>query len=59
MNIRNLFKPNIGKMKAERDVNGLIDALKYKKDWKIRKGKLEHEPYSNLLKNYGFLILIP
>jgi len=28
-------KPNIGKMKAKGDVEGLIKALRYKKDWVV------------------------
>jgi HEAT repeat protein len=36
VDIRNIFKPNIRKMKANRDVDGLTGALRYEKDWKIR-----------------------
>ena len=31
-----LFKPNVEKLKAKKDVEGLIKALHYKKDYKVR-----------------------
>jgi HEAT repeat protein len=37
MSIFNLFKPDIGKLKAKKKVNPLIKALHYKKDFNVRK----------------------
>jgi HEAT repeat protein len=31
-----IFKPNVEKMAGKRNVNGLMDALTYKKDWQVR-----------------------
>lgn len=36
MDIFDLFKPNVEKLEAKRDVEGLIKALNYKKDLKVR-----------------------
>ena len=36
MDIRNLLKPKIEKMKANKDIDGLIDAVRYRRDWKTR-----------------------
>jgi len=41
MSIFNLFKPNIGKLKAKKKVNPLIKALHYKKDCNVRKSAAE------------------
>jgi HEAT repeat protein len=37
MGILDLFKPNVEKMKAKKDVKGLIKALKYKRDQDVRR----------------------
>jgi len=41
MNIFNLFKPDIEKLKAKKKVNPLIKALHYKKDCNVRKSAAE------------------
>ncbi|MBW2643043.1 MAG: HEAT repeat domain-containing protein [Deltaproteobacteria bacterium] len=41
MKIFNLFKPNIEKLKTGKKVTPLIKALKYNKDWNIRKSAAE------------------
>ncbi len=41
MNIFNLFKPNIEKLKTGKKVTPLIKALKYNKDWNVRKSAAE------------------
>lgn len=41
MNIFNLFKPNIEKLKTGKKVTPLITALKYNKDWNVRKSAAE------------------
>jgi HEAT repeat protein len=33
--------PNVGKLKAKRNIKGLINALGYKKDWGIRRDAAE------------------
>ena len=41
MKIFNLFKPNIEKLKTGKKVTPLIKALKYNKDWNVRKSAAE------------------
>ena len=41
MSIFNPFKPNIKKLKTKKKVKPLIKALKYNKDWNIRKSAAE------------------
>jgi len=41
MSIFNLFKPNIKKLKTKKKVKPLIKALKYNKDWNVRKSAAE------------------
>ena len=50
-----IFKPNIKKMAKNRDIDGIIKALNYEKDWKIRRQAamtLGHLGYFSGLDNF-------